>query len=532
MKHKWSQALQVMTVVAIIFLAQCPAVSAENVQHTETLNVAEPLEFAQLVVEGSNDEFETDLILPDGKRWNNGQDDYDKGYVYVRLPQKRIWLLKQLPAGKYSLVVTGPKDSYRSYVKEKIDKPVIQWGAPANTTLTVNDDSPIPLKWSFSGDASGGALKIRFFLQPADGGERFPAGEASLNHRSHDLYIPGPLPDGDYLLTAEGDNYTAQSQAIDPKVKISLSRGVTPPGVEILDAKPAGPRVKLTFKIPESVSWKGLEAVFRSGSQPDKPIVIKYGPEDLTADESQPSVYSIAAELGQNGEYSGVIRWIDAGGFPGPVREIPAFRLNIRDWSKDEVKWSIGDGITNQRMAEARVSVQTVSRVQVVEGTDILFDQTVNPSKDNPAVITIPLDEGDHAIELLIADDDGNVNTYARRWIVDHTPPRLEMIQPLPSHKKMPGGFASGFAEPGSKVWVNGKEAAIDQQGYFKVESVGNKLEIRVADAAGNETKYAWEKASSASIMYWALIAGINLIFISAAFLLYVKLRKKAGDKG
>jgi len=498
---------------------------AEPAEITQTIQVGEKLELAQLVVESGQESYEVDLITPGGTHWSHTQDDYEQGYVYVTLPGQRIWLLNEMPPGTYTLVIQGPAEgSYRSFVKEKIDKPEVQWIAPANTEVKLTDFSSISLAWSSTGDRISGHDEISFYLQPAAGGERFPVGNARISQHQHELRIPERLIDGEYVLTAEAENYTAEPQQLDPQVRIKLNRGVNPAGIEIATATPRGGLLDLQLKLPNDVRLEWVELALVPAGQPAQPEWLRLHRDELYQDEEVRDLYYAAVEAEQSGEYTVMVRWVDAQGLPGPITRKEAISLDIRDWSLDKVEWSLEEGLTNVRTAEVRVTLQRASTVQLVEGTNILFDQRVEPAAE-PVVITIPLQEGDRAIELFVGDDFGNVKSFGRRFIVDHTPPRLELIQPLPSHKELLGGFASGFAEPGSTVWVNGEQAVVDAAGYFRMDTSSRRVEIRAADESGNETHYTWEPEAGGGMPQWLWIAGGAVLLAAAAGLIWFRRR-------
>lgn len=146
---------------------------------------------------------------------------------------------------------------------------------------------------------------------------------------------------------------------------------------------------------------------------------------------------------------------------------------------------------------------------------------------DVPYRLRVPLSEGDQLLQLIFQDKYGNFYTTAKRYVVDLTPPRLEMIQPLPKHQTALDGYASGFVEAGARLVVNGMEVEPDGEGYFRVENIGASLEIEVSDAAGNSTHYAWEQERGSSPVIWIVLLNAGLIAIAGCAIWWI--RKKWG---
>ncbi|MEM2869756.1 MAG: right-handed parallel beta-helix repeat-containing protein [Thermoplasmata archaeon] len=104
--------------------------------------------------------------------------------------------------------------------------------------------------------------------------------------------------------------------------------------------------------------------------------------------------------------------------------------------------------------------------------------------------LTLELAEGVHTIQALACDASGNSASAVVNFLVDTTPPMVKIASPQSGHLTNQSLLSVwGFCEPGSRVFVDGKEAQVDRN-IFSVSvllSEGENLVTAVAmDGSGN----------------------------------------------
>ncbi|WP_409344048.1 hypothetical protein [Paenibacillus sp. MBLB4367] len=509
-------------------------VQAAGIAKTETVKLTETMTYVQLVVTGTADDFDVDLTMPDGSKEPHKQEDMSKA-MYFTFDNKRSWLIYEAAAGEYKLdIQSGSDQTFQVSVKKEIAMPITTWEAPANANVQVTNGTELKLSWKVAGEPRPDQDIIRFSLKPAGGWDAMPLGEAPLVKGAASLTVPAAVADGQYELHAVADNRTAAPQQIDPKVTVTVARGNNPPTLKLMETSKHGGTIDFDFQAPNGLAWQGIDVRIVGDAKDSKPAVYKVAKEELyTVDDKRGSDYTVyrwSLSVPGSGGYKGSFQVISQGGILGPVQPITPFQAVIRDWSKDAVKWSVENDATNRRNVEVSLSLQKDSRVQVERGKNMLFDGQVKAGDKAPTVISVPLEEGDGLYNVLVGDDDGNVNTYSKRYIADFTPPRLQMIQPMAEHPKLQGGFASGFTEPGATVRIGKVELKTGPDGYFKAEKIGSSLDLTVTDESGNETSYHW-RAQSKWSKQAAFFAGVNGLIAGAAVFLIVRLRRTSKRK-
>ncbi|MFC3341777.1 hypothetical protein [Paenibacillus abyssi] len=513
--------------LAVFMFSVLPA-NAEPAIKTETLRLDEKQFNVQFIVTGEASEpFEVELEMPGGTRYTHDQFD-GKKVLYLDMEGERRWLINEAPAGEYKLHISGTEQAYRVTIKKELRRPDTAWVSPLGTELTAANE-PIQLAWRSQGDYDAND-RIRFFLRPAGGWQNMLIGEAQLGDGAASLYLPGTLADGEYELFIIADNKTPDGQHIEPDVTLHVQRGVSYDGIRAVHAIPRGDAIELEFEFPRDLEWTVITASFTDGT--GSTFLKHAGRQELSEIEQteRTDMQVLRWLLPLNaGAYKGSFQVVFGDYTMSPVMDIPSFELKMRDWSKDEVKWSIETEKTNARQLQVILKLQAKTHVQIVNGSSgILFDQAVAGGEEaEEQIVSVPLAEGDQIIEVLLADQGGAVKLYSKRYLVDYTPPRLTMIQPLSTHERLEGGLASGFADLDSIIIHNGNEITPDASGYFSIEGVGDSLEISVRDSHGNETSYSWQAAGGGWSKALIVIIVINLLLVGGTVTVILIIRKK-----
>lgn len=513
-RRGWSLLLIVM-----MCTWQYPA-AAVQATLVETIQLDEPLFNVQLIVRGdSSHDFEVNLEMPDGTMYAHNKFDGKKVF-YLKPMQERRWLINEAPAGEYRLHIVGEPQQYTTDLKEELHKPVTSMLSPVDTTMKVSG-SALTVTWSATGDYDDSDL-IRFYLREDGGLGDMRIGDAPLANGSATIPLPRSIADGTYELHAIADNKTADGQRIDPNVTLQLERGVHYNGIEVEDVQVVGRRANIYFTVPRGIEWHSVTGILMNADG----ATTKLGADREQMEQRENEEASNArrfrwsVDLDQDGTFSGTFHIVLADGNLSPAIAIPSFQRAARDWSLDNVAWSIEEEKTNERQVQVRFKLQREAQAEVVDGVDVLYQGTIAASEEETAV-TVPLKEGDHILTVFLADPDGDIQWYSKRYLVDFTPPQLSMIQPLSTHDALHESYASGFTDPDSVVYAEGREIIPDVNGYFQVEAVGSSLTLRVRDSHGNETGYHWE-AQSRTRSVTIIFIIINVAIIAAtAFVFY-----------
>jgi hypothetical protein len=205
--------------------------------------------------------------------------------------------------------------------------------------------------------------------------------------------------------------------------------------------------------------------------------------------------------------------------------ELDDFQVSLNDLSEDEIEWSLDEGLTNAPAVTITTSSEAGTLITVEDEGQVLLQEEINEEGQK---FSVPLQEGHRVIEVTLSDEHNNSFGYSRSFQVDHTPPILEMIQPLPAHDQLDEAFASGYVEAGSALVVNGEEITYDENGYFRADNIGNSLMIVATDESGNETVYTWEPAPEQSNMgwIWPVLIGLGISGSTGGFIFYLRKTK------
>lgn len=498
---------------------------AENVNKTDKITLGQKENNVQVVVSALDGAFEVDLEMPDGTLYKH--DNYDASKVlYFEPDNGRSWLINEAPAGEYKVHIAGPAQDYSVSVEHSLRKPVTDWKSPKNQEVTIAGQS-LDVQWSAAGDWSA-EDRIAFYLQSSNGWQRMPIGEAYLSAGAASIPLPNGIPDGEYQLTALADNATPDGQAIDPKVKVVVRRGISYSGIEVTKITPRGGSADIDFTAPSGLLWSQVSAQWRGGAASGFTTTTEQADLLVVSDDESSGIvtYRLPVKLPADGKYTGRIQLVFADGTMTLPADIPEFRVANRDWSKDTATWSIEQEATNSREAAVTLNLQADAVVQVLDGKNILYAgeaKATNGAAGFP--ITLPLAEGDHLIEVLLTDPGGSYQSFSHRYLVDFTPPLLTMIQPQSTHKRLIGHYASGMTEKGAVILVGGKEYKPDDNGYFRIDGIGKELNLVVRDAQGNETSYHWSRPSERNKLLLFFIS-LNTVLVGGTIVAILLIRK------
>ncbi len=158
--------------------------------------------------------------------------------------------------------------------------------------------------------------------------------------------------------------------------------------------------------------------------------------------------------------------------------------------------------------------------------------QPVEVSKQGTFESDVLLQEGENVIRIEAQDAVGNVTVEERRVFLRTQPPLLSLTNVQDQMRVSdPSFIILGKTEPGTTVWVNGRQVAVDQQGGFQttVELLNGENVIRVEalDRAGNTATlvrrviYTAAQTSSRSVFsLTSLLKGVNRLISYWPYLL------------
>lgn len=505
-------------------LAMLSPLSIQAETYTKTYELDENQENFQFVIEGETDNFDVNLILPNGTKVSYESFDYNQ-FMYFALTNKRIWALQNAPAGSYTFEIVGAsEDTFSIDTEEAIEQPIVNWSLPNEETLSIRNDEPITLKWNASGDFQYND-DLNFILQQEGGWHEFIVEDADADDVEMEITLPETIPSGKYRLLIEAENPNVQPQRIDPNVVIDYTNDrYDMESVEIVDQFVENGILYVNVKIPKSLYFDYFEAEIVG--EPLEASRIATGVEDdfiLVEETDEYEIWNWSVIELEDGSYSGKMIVMDDEDEFSPLMEIEPFEVKRTDFTDEMVEWSIAEEETNATSLEITVRFPKGTKVEVFLEDKSLLSKVVDKEEE---ILTVGLEEGFSYILVKATDENDNTRTYAKQYKVDHTPPKLELIQPLSTHEKLVDNFASGYVEVGSKLVVNGKEVKYDDDGYFLVENIGDKLEIKVYDSFGNIAEYYWEAEVKAASFTWLWIVLLNIIIIGGSGFTVWRLKK------
>lgn len=501
------------------------AVAAEETTLSLTLNEAK--EKHQFIVSGDTENFEVDLILPDGTVLTHTDLDPEQ-YIYLGFEEQRIWVLQHAPAGTYTFRVISDTSGgrYRASAKDAIEMPHTEWQSPLDQSITITSlGDEIPLAWQASGDHQHGD-RISIYLQRAGTDLKREIARVLVSSESLNLSIPSDVPDGEYKLTAEADNGSFERQVIDPAVTIIAKRGREAAASELLEQTVEQGIWTVDLTLP-SRGWDELVAEIANKQAADgETMVITAVREDLIEMEAEDGTKYYrwyVAELTEDGEYVGNLYLAYNGLAVSPVMTLTPVEYVYVDEAAHEVKWSIEGERTGLRYMDVSFTVAEDSEVVLRSDLSGELARLEALAAEGPQMLQIALSEGETLYELEIRDRYGNSYTYSKRIIADHTPPLLEMIQPLPTHREVPQGRVSGFVEPGSAVQLDGREVEVQADGYFVLEGVKGSFTLTAVDESGNETRYQWEPQAAEGFAWWPIAVIVVIILLTVGTIWWLR---------
>lgn len=496
-----------------------------------SLRLGEAKEKQQFVIEGSESDFEVDLVMPDGTLLKHDAVD-PMQQLYLGMDNQRIWVLMQAPAGEYTFRIHSEASdaSYRVWTKDAIERPEVFWQSPQHQTITITpSQNSVAASWQASGDIPPSA-RIQFYLQMKDTSAKRLINSSSVSYGSAELHIPSHVRDGEYALMIEAENGTLELQVIDPAVTIVVDRGAEPIVPEVISQFVDHGVWTVDVKLPNQ-GWDELQAQIISPSSGEVEVHTA-GREDLMelqTDAGDRYYRWYIADLTANGTYSGDLYLLYQGLATGSKVELAPVEYQAVEAADHQVQWSIENERTNLRYMDVTVTVGADSEL-VLRSSGGMVSRYEAQADAGPLTLQIQLTEGETLYELDIRDVYGNVYTYTKRVLVDHTAPLLEMIQPLPSHASVPGERVSGFVEAGSILAIDGKPVEVAEDGYFSVMGIRSAFTLTLTDESGNVTSYHWEPKSNGSFTLWPILVILALIAFTAVIVWWLRRTSKAGE--
>ena len=140
--------------------------------------------------------------------------------------------------------------------------------------------------------------------------------------------------------------------------------------------------------------------------------------------------------------------------------------------------------------AEAKVEVELLKN-------DVSFGKTNVSDAGDFSFSDVGLDEGENVFTTVATSEKGGSSEPSKQLVItfDNKAPEFTMLNPSTDNIKVDlADFEiSGQSEKGVSVLVNNQVAIVDDTGKFKIKvqlNAGkNDIEVKVRDAAGNETK-------------------------------------------
>ncbi len=517
--------------IALVFLVSLFIFSAAFAAEDEvTYNLREDKKQHQFIISGNDNDFDVQMILPDGTVVN--YDEFDaEHYMYFSLENKRIWAVDQAKKGTYTFKITSTKEGdFSVRTKDSIERPEVNWKKPHGAKVDLTGDETLELTWEAQGDFASSYGNMKIMLQQTGGWYSFVVDTASVEDESYELQFPETMPSGDYDLSIVVDDEFMSDDVIDPEVVINYTNAAFEiETIQVVEQTVENGVLYVVVNIPNYSNFDQLEAqIVKKGESTG--LVSTIDINDLIEIEEQEDskhyLWSVA-ELTEAGDYEGAMIGIKREKEFTPLIELEPFKVVLADYEEDQIEWSLEEGLTNATSIDITVNVDQDVFITILDEEKTLLHQEVTEKGE---VFSAPLQEGYRVIEVQLSDGGQNSESFTRRFQVDHTPPRLEMIQPLTSHRQLDAPFASGYVEENSKLIVNGEEVTYDETGYFYVDDFGKSLKIELTDESGNQAEYTWQpvadETSSTSEIGWLWIILINVGIIGTAIGIIFYLRK------
>lgn len=516
----------------LVFLLSLIFPAAVVAEDEVTYNLREDKEMHQFIIAGDDNAFDVQMILPDGTVVN--YDEFDaEHYMYFSLENRRIWAVDQAKEGTYTFKITSENEGgFSVRARDSIERPEVNWIKPIDEKVELTGDEIIELTWEAQGDFESTYRNMQVVLQQVGGWYSFVADTANIRDESYELQFPETIPSGDYELSILIDDEFISDDVIDPEVVISYTNSAFEiEAIQVVEQTVENGVLYVVVDIPNYSRFDRLEAEIVKKDE-STGLVSTIDVNDLIEIEEQEDskhyLWSVA-ELTEAGEYEGALVGIKREREFTPLIELESFQVTLADYEEDQIEWSLEEGLTNATTIDITVNVDQDVFITILDENKTLLHQEVTEKGE---VFSAPLQEGYRGIEVRLSDGEQNSQSFTRRFQVDHTPPRLEMIQPLTSHRQLDAPFASGYVEEGSTLIVNGEEVTYDETGYFYVDNFGGNLEVELADVSGNQVAYTWkptpDETSSTSGMgwIWTILINVGIVGIATGIIFYLRKSK------
>jgi hypothetical protein len=510
--------------VFFLLLLVSPTVIDADEEITYRLFEDKPMH--QFIISGEENDFEVNMVLPDGTTVDHEDFDPD-AFMYFSLENQRIWALTDAKEGTYTFeVITSSDEDFSVRDSDSVERPNVEWNAPLDETIQLQTGDILELEWEISGEFSSGFSNMNILLSPAEGGHTFEVATASVGNESYELELPDSIPSGDYELFIELDDEYVSETLITPEVTITYENpDYNLETVELVEQRVENGVLYVVLDIPRTARFNELNALI-TGEETELESTIDIN-ELVVMEELEDSNHYLwdVTPFTENGEYEGQIRAIQRDNAFSEAIELDAFQVFLNDLSDDGIEWSLDQGLTNASSVSITTSSEPGILITVEDEGRVLLQEEIGEEEQE---FSVPLQEGHRVIEVTLSDEHNNSFGYSRSFQVDHTPPILEMIQPLPAHTQLDEAFASGYVEAGSTLVVNGQEIDYDENGYFRADNIGNSLTIVAADESGNETIYTWEPAPEQSNAgwIWPVLIGVGISGSTGGFIFYLRKTK------
>ena len=519
--------------IVFIFLLSLFATEIALAANDEvTYNLREDKKQHQFIISGDDNDFDVQMILPNGTEVDYEEFDADH-YMYFSLENKRIWAVDQAGKGTYTFKITSKEEgNFSIRTKDSIQRPEIKWEKPQDEKIELADDETLELVWEAQGDFASSYGNMNIMLQQVGGWYAFVIDTASVEDESYELQLPETIPSGEYALSVIVDDEFMSDEAIDPEVVINYTNAeFEMETLQVVEQTVENGVLYVVVEIPNYSNFDQLEAqITKKGESTGIVSTIEFNDliEIEEQEDSKHYLWSVT-ELTEDGAYEGGIIGIKRDKEFTPLIELDPFEVALAEYEEGQIEWSLEEGLTNATHVDVTVNVDQDAFITILDETTTLLHQEVTQEGQ---VFSAPLQEGYQVIEVQLSDGGQNSQSFTRRFQVDHTPPRLEMIQPLTSHRQLEAPFASGYVEENSKLIVNGEEVTYDDSGYFYVEDFGKELTIELTSESGNQVEYTWQPTAdetgtgSGVGWIWIILINVGIVGIAVGIVFYLRKSK------
>jgi hypothetical protein len=524
MKRMLSKGMLFVFLLSLVF----PATAAA--EDELTYNLREDKSKQQFIISGNDDEFDVQMILPDGTTVNYDEFDADH-YMYFSLENKRIWAVDQAKKGTYIFKITSEKaGNFSVQTKDSIERPEVNWENPFQEKVKLTGDEKLPLSWKATGDFASSYGNMKIMLQQRDGWHSFVVDTATIKDESYELQLPSTIPSGDYDLSILVDDEFISDDITNPEVIISYTNPTFEmETIQVVEQTIENGVLYVILDIPNYSYFDQLEAEIVKKGETEGLVSTIHVNDLIEIEEQEDSKHYLwsVAKLTEAGDYEGAMIGIKKEKEFTPLVELQPFHVVLADYEEGQIEWSLEEGLTNATNIDVTVNVDEGVFITILDEGEVLLHQEV---VEKGEVFSAALQEGYRVIEVKLSDGEQNSQTFTRHFQVDHTPPRLEMIQPLTSHQQLDSSFASGYVEENSILIVNGKEITYDDTGYFYVDDFGKNLNIELTDESGNKVEYTWQptvdETGTNLGWLWTILINIGIIGAATGFVFYLRRSK------